>query len=331
MPQHNFSLTFASESVDSVAGIIRGVAVATEGDILDGRRDPVSGLPMAFDRRTLETLMSCAKTYGTGLKVKADHRSGIFAVTGYLKNFRINGRTLRADLHVLSTDENRAKLLEMAQSIPDTFGLSVSFSGPDEVINGRSMSRCEEIYSADLVSEPAANPHGLFERAEIDGIHKRKTMNPEEILKECRALITAGLGEFTQKFSKLELALSAMKPASSEDMAAVQAQVKELGKALEAAKTDFASRILSTEAVAASVAKEFTKVIGTSRAAGVSVAEGASGEPKLEDKGLELVQKHFAATKSKTKAFQLAIAEDSKAVDALIKSQKTFSYEKKAA
>jgi len=332
MPQHTFAAVFASESVDSAAGVIKGVAVATEGDILDGRRDNASGLPMAFDRRTLETLMACAKTYGTGLKVKADHKSGIFAVTGYLKNFRIDGKVLRADLHVLATDDNRAKLLEMAQSIPDTFGLSVSFSGDDEVVNGRSMCRCSEIYSADLVSEPAANPNGLFQRVDAGG--KDKTMNPEDILKQCQALITAGLGEFAQKFSKLESAVSALKPASCEDMAAVQTKVKDLEKALADAKTELSSKILSTEAVAASVAKEFAKSVGTSPAAGVSgvgAADAGAGEPKPEDRGVELVQKHYAATKSKAKAFALAAAEDKAAVEALVRSQKNFSYEKPAA
>jgi hypothetical protein len=48
MQTHTFAAVFDSQSVDRTAGIIKGVAVATEGDILDGRRDPVSGLPLEF-------------------------------------------------------------------------------------------------------------------------------------------------------------------------------------------------------------------------------------------------------------------------------------------
>jgi hypothetical protein len=160
-----FSQTLASERVDSVGGIIHGVSVITEGPAL-GHVDKKSGLPVFVDRTTLAQVMACAKTYAGGLKVKADHGSGIFATTGALRNFRIDGDRLRADLHVLASDTNRAKLLEMAQTIPDTFGLSVSFTGQDEIRPGKVLARCTEIYSADLVPEPAANPSGLFSKGD---------------------------------------------------------------------------------------------------------------------------------------------------------------------
>ncbi len=327
MSKHTFASIFQRGSVDKTAGIIKGVAVITAGDLLDGRRDATNGLPMAVDYTTLEQIMSCAKTYGTGLKVKADHRSGIFAVTGYLRNFHIEGQTLRADLYVLEKDENRDKLLEMADTIPDTFGLSVSFSGPDEVLNGKSMSRCTEIYSADLVSEPAANPTGLFQRgAAIDDANKDKTMTPEEITKQCKAVFTECMAEYSSKLSVLEKAFAALKPDTDKDeMGKISNSVKDLEKQLVEVK----QKVLSSEQVGAAIAKEFAAVIGTVKTS-AAPAGGEGGGDKLEDVGLSLVQKHFGLTKSKAKAFEAAGRENSKAVEALVKSGKVIAYEKAA-
>jgi hypothetical protein len=53
--------------------------------------------------------------------------------------------------------------MDLAQEIPDSFGISISFSGQSEQ-NGTDLelARCQELYSADLVQHPAANPTGLF-------------------------------------------------------------------------------------------------------------------------------------------------------------------------
>lgn len=152
--KHNFGITFQSNAIDDAAGIIYGVAVATIGE--------ARGHNLHLDSKTLVQLKTCAETYKGGLKVKADHGSGIFSTAGLLKNFRLVGDVLRADLHLLDSEKERSKILEMADKIPDTFGLSVSFSGPDETKGKKKFARCVEIYSADLVPEPAANPTGLF-------------------------------------------------------------------------------------------------------------------------------------------------------------------------
>jgi hypothetical protein len=53
-------------------------------------------------------------------------------------------------------------VLEIASRMPDTFGISIAFSGPVRERDGRSFASCTELYSADLVQTPAANPTGLF-------------------------------------------------------------------------------------------------------------------------------------------------------------------------
>ena len=159
----NLSIAFAPQNVDAAAGIIRGCAVATIGE--------ARGHNLWLDKKTLAQLQAAGTRYKNGVKVKVDHGSGMMATIGHLKSFRIDGEVLRGDLHVLQTAKDRDKLFEMAEKIPDTFGLSVSFSGEDEITEGRKFARCDEkgFYSVDLVTEAAANPQGLFSAKDDPG------------------------------------------------------------------------------------------------------------------------------------------------------------------
>lgn len=148
-----------SAKVDRKGGILYGVAVITEG--------PALGHGMLVDATTLEQVKACAETYRGGLKVKMDHWSTVNDIVGYLRNFRIEENVLRADLQLLNSAPTREYVLELAETIPDTFGLSIAFAGVDERSQSESgmeivLARCAEIYSADLVDDPAANPTGLF-------------------------------------------------------------------------------------------------------------------------------------------------------------------------
>jgi hypothetical protein len=143
--------------VDYEAGILRGVSVITEGF--------AKGHGMIVDSVTLEQVKACAETYVDGLRVKMDHYTGIDAMVGVLRDFVIDGVQLRADLHLLKSHDDFEKILEMAENMPGSFGLSISFSGESEVMEEGQVpsARCMEIYSADLVDQPAANPTGLFQ------------------------------------------------------------------------------------------------------------------------------------------------------------------------
>lgn len=154
MSQHCFTSRFIHSGVDRAAKTIHGVSVASVGE--------AKGHNIYLDDTTLKQLKSCAETYKGGLKVKADHGSGVFSTMGLLKNFSLDGNQLRADFEVFGSSAEMEKLFDMAEKIPDTFGFSVAFSGEDQTIGKKLFARCEEIYSADLVSEPAANPTGLF-------------------------------------------------------------------------------------------------------------------------------------------------------------------------
>jgi hypothetical protein len=97
-------------------------------------------------------------------------------MVGVLRDFSIDGNQLRADLHLLKSHEDFEKILEMAENMPGSFGLSISFSGESEAMTEGQIpsARCMEIYSADLVDQPAANPTGLFQSMP-------DTTTPEEV------------------------------------------------------------------------------------------------------------------------------------------------------
>jgi hypothetical protein len=143
--------------VDRESGILRGVSVITEGE--------AKGHGMIVDSTTLEQVKACAETYVDGLRVKMDHYTGIDAMVGVLRDFVIDGPQLRADLYLIKNHDDFEKILEMAENMPGSFGLSISFSGESEVMEEGQIpsARCMEIYSADLVDQPAANPTGLFQ------------------------------------------------------------------------------------------------------------------------------------------------------------------------
>ncbi|XHR27542.1 MAG: hypothetical protein ACFUZC_16550 [Chthoniobacteraceae bacterium] len=163
-----FSTTAAALTVEGLQAnpVVPGVSLITEGpakghSCYDDVNDQM--VPMYADGTTLLQVMQVAQaTYASGLRVNVEHFSGITECCGYLSGLRVDGVQLRGDLNLFRTYSNFAHLCELVSTIPDTFGLSIDFNGEPEVVGGKGLARCEEIYSCDLVTEPAANPRGLF-------------------------------------------------------------------------------------------------------------------------------------------------------------------------
>jgi hypothetical protein len=200
-----FSQT-ATRSIDSESGVIKGVAVITEGPAL-GHTDFGTGLPIFADATTLEEVLACASQFEGGLKVKMTHGGDAADIVGVLRNFRIDGTVLRADFYSLKTTPHRAYIFEIAETVPHAFGLSIAFSGKHDVIGEQAMARCSEIYSADLVSEPAANPNGLFTaQPNRDGpkLTIENTSKMEDDMKDVLAKLSAQIEEMGARLSKLE-------------------------------------------------------------------------------------------------------------------------------
>lgn len=204
-----------SGAIDAASATISGVSVITVGE--------AKGHGMRVDARTLAEVKAAAETYAGGLKVKTDHYTGFNEIVGTLKNFAIDGDQLRADLHLLKNHEATARILEMAELMPDTFGLSISFSGDHErAEDGTVFARCSELYSCDLVDSPAANPSGLFS-AKVDS---GKSVMDEKQFAEALAAALAPINEKLSAFESFmseaspKLATIVVKPEGEDEMPA---------------------------------------------------------------------------------------------------------------
>jgi hypothetical protein len=263
-------ITFSASAgaIDAEAGVIRGVSLITKG--------PALGHGVMIDEKTLEQVKKAAEQYAGGLKVKLDHSGGAGDIVGYIDALRIDGDKLLGDLHLLQSSPHRSYILEIAQRIPDTFGLSIAFSGPSEKAKDgvTTLQRCSEIYSVDLVSEPAANPSGFFARklkelqeGEVgqDGakIKMEYPMN-DEMKKAIEGMIQSAMMAMGDRVAKLESAIPSEKEedkpaAMSAQNEAVQlaanaaalAAIKEFSKSFGAPSAPVASAEVSAPAVAA--------------------------------------------------------------------------------
>ena len=186
-------LAILTGDIDAAAATIKNVSVITAGE--------ARGHGMQIDEKTLLQVKAAAETYAGGLKVKTDHYSGFNEIVGALKNFTIDGDQLRADLFLLKNHDATARIIEMAELMPDTFGLSISFSGEHEESGETVFARCSEIYSADLVDAPAANPTGLFS-VKVDS--KKSVMDEKQFAEA----LAAALAPINEKMSAFEAFMS---------------------------------------------------------------------------------------------------------------------------
>ena len=285
------TITFAvaAGKIDAEAGVIRGVSLISEG--------PALGHGVMVDARTLQQVKAAAEQYEGGLKVKLDHNSGAGDIIGYVDALRIEGKKLLGDLHLLQNSPHRGYVLEIAEKIPDTFGLSIAFSGPVEMSSDKKtmLQRCSEIYSVDLVSEPAAN-EGLFARR-MKSFQTESGTTPEEakteieikipmnddVKKEIAGMIESAMMGMTERLGKLEALACGTEPKPAA-MSAKNDEVQLAAKqAAEAALKEFAKTIGAPAAPAASAevaapAKSEAKSFEAIVAAKTSELKGNKGD-----------------------------------------------------
>jgi hypothetical protein len=195
--------------------IIEGVSIISVGE--------AKGHGLFVDDITLQEVKACAESYAGGVKVNLDHGAGIKDIVGFCDNFRIIGEKLVADLNLLETAEKRAYVLEIATRMPDTFGISIAFSGPVRERDGRSFASCTELYSADLVQTPAANPTGLFSFTAKSVDTSANQMIDDKNKMEDGAEDTVSIADIIERLSALETAFgdykNKMEEAPKEEMA----------------------------------------------------------------------------------------------------------------
>jgi len=187
--------------------VIEGVSIISIGE--------AKGHGLYVDETTLMEVKACAESYKGGVKVNLDHGAGIKDIVGFVNNFRIVGKQLLGDLNLLETSPMRDYVLEISSKLPDTFGISIAFSGPIREVEGLAFASCTELYSADLVQTPAANATGLFSftAKQVDNFFQQMpedTATPEMPEKESgESEVT--IVDLAKRMSALEEAFGSMK------------------------------------------------------------------------------------------------------------------------
>lgn len=211
--------------VDRDAGTMMGVSLISVG--------PALGHGLFVDGKSLETIED--ELEGQKLPAYITHRGALFEdrltrEVGIFSNFRIEGDRLLGDFQAFDSfreDDARKfnRLFEMAQKMPERFGLSIVFSAttawatpdgdidlseqPEAALFEYPSIRVEEVSSADFVDSPAANQRGLFSK--IDKLTNNKMTKAElteknaELAAEAEEL-KAKLAEVESKFAEEEMA-----------------------------------------------------------------------------------------------------------------------------
>lgn len=189
--------------IDKQNCIIKGVTVITSGVTAKGH-------DLEVDDTTVEQIVECGRK-AKKVQMKYDHKSGVTAIGGHLTNFRVENGKGKADLHLLKSHEETAKTIEKAETMPECFGLSAAFAGPEkgEKVGKKFAARCTELLAVDCVTSPAANPTGLFSAKGVDTPEagNLNTMDPEElkkILAEALKPVNEAITGLTDRLTAIE-------------------------------------------------------------------------------------------------------------------------------
>lgn len=238
--------------------VIEGVSIISIGE--------AKGHGLYVDETTLMQVKECAESYKGGVKVNLDHGAGIKDIVGFVNNFRIVGKQLLGDLNLLETSPMRDYVMEISSKLPDTFGISIAFSGPIREVEGLAFASCTELYSADLVQTPAANATGLFsftakqvdsfskqmEDATIEIEPKEDEVSIADIVSRLAALETA-FGDYK---SKMEMPTEEPAAEMKEEMAAELSVISKLEAKLDSIISNFGAAPVKASVVAEEKAVE---------------------------------------------------------------------------
>ena len=153
--------------------LFRKVSVITAG--------PALGHGMVVDADTLDQVVQAGNAAGQ-VKVLSDHSSSISNIIGYLEGFALDGGRVRADLVLFESHDGFSYFSEIISTLPTQIGFSISFAGiPREAQDGTVLANVTNLYSVDLVLNPAANPTGVF-RAQVDSVQSLMTDTKVEVV-----------------------------------------------------------------------------------------------------------------------------------------------------
>ena len=306
----------ASGRIDRRRGIIRDVAVITAGE--------AKGHGMQVDETTLEQVKDCADTYVGGLAVRfaqEDHGGGAANIVGNLRNWRFGTlddsevKCLRADLQLLKAHADYPLILEMAETMPEAFGLSIMFSGVHDEKDGERFARCAELYGCDIVKNPAANPTGLFSKPDIQPTSEQdKIMATNKNLEVEFAQTSAALKEAEGKltaFTEQVKTLTAERDELKVKHEALTAEQAKQAEALQAAALEV--NVLKDAAVKSA---EAYKALEESFAGRIAAELAKVGQPQVDLNKAGAVEEDFSKLSiGELAAMSLKVADESKRAD----------------
>jgi hypothetical protein len=289
------ALFYAIGSAKFQDGVLQGVSVITKGE--------AKGHGLFVDDGTLTTFLSAVQSRTGGVPVKMDHGGGFAQIVGKLENFRIEGDSLRADLHLIQAHEAYRRIVEMAEKMPEGFGLSAAFDYDPEKSEGKTRPRCKEIHSVDLVDTPAANPTGLFQSVDSP------TKGMAENIEAEKSLFARFKGIFVdQENAELTTAraeLATLKPQvaefatqRAEFAAQIAAKDKEITE-LKAAQGEFDKKV---ELAAATKAQQIMAAVGQPAPIPSAPAANPGAPAKAELSNLHGLDRVVAAFKAQSTA-----------------------------
>jgi hypothetical protein len=229
--KHYFT-ALETEQIDLENGIIRSVSLMEMGDA-KGHFDK-KGRQVIIDTVTLQQVFNACNKLGS-IKVKADHGSGVFEIVGWADNFSLKADKVCADVHIYESEPNRKRLFEIAEKNPTHMGVSMEFTGEDKPSGTTSMSRCDAVYAAALVDDPAANsslfsvPATKAEQYLEEQTNTNNKMEPENDDKKDPAIadLMAKHEELMKRISALEMPMDKMKSDMEEDDKKPDSEMKE--------------------------------------------------------------------------------------------------------
>ena len=221
----SFRLSFKSAfgQVDANKGVMRDVSLMTEGEAL--------GHGCWCDTKTLQSVFALAQK--TPVKAYLTHGSffepdRLGDEVGLFSGLYIDGNQLKAKQFTFfkSFKEGQSQkyeaIMELATADASLFGVSLSFSGslvwcmadgsecaadsedmPEGAVRDMPSVRVSRIYSADFVSDPAANPNGLFDArlqaaAKLLGIPIPSLVSPSPLVKTAPAAVDMAASSVTK-------------------------------------------------------------------------------------------------------------------------------------
>ena len=122
---------------------------------------PAIGHDCFIDSKTLTQIMEIGNA-NSPVKVFPDHNETVTDLIGAMSNFYLDGDQVKADLDLIEENPLSGYYAKILEIFPDSIGFSIAWAGSLEEVEGKNYARVESLTSVDLVSQPAANPTGVY-------------------------------------------------------------------------------------------------------------------------------------------------------------------------